>query len=269
MDKEILETDTSDLAQDSSTLKTPSAEDFASAKTVRPIPTISNFTEYKEKLKEVIDQNIKDVEECESNIDRLFGNALKENDTEFFKDENNILDVIEQFKSLTLTPSSSGELIRLLANDMSQKLTEETLPKSLLAEVRPCRPLEKVTFVNSLMLSGQQNNWSADTKAQVKATIFEYFEKELADDTNLLNVNLQATLLESMVDAGYISEKYEDAVIDLRDSMEDDQDDILDALESKGENDTAMSFSMVSKEYKKAAYYREKLLELVREVQNN
>jgi|GEM_PF-6679364 len=234
-------------------------------------PVSDNFQEYSNELEATIENNKKELEECEANFDRLFGNNLEEENTQIYT-EDQIGDVLEEFDNLALNPKSSARLLELLANDQVAKLKPDEVGQKL-KELRPCRPYKKMSFIHGLMTQSKKNKWSDATKQRALKSVFKYFDKELSDHTTISNLNIQASLLHTLVSEGMLPKKYEEKILDFKDELEDSYDDLLDqadeireANEQKGEGSEGLPLNVIKNEFKLSTKFRDGMKSLLNDI---
>jgi hypothetical protein len=230
--------------------------------------------EFNGKLDAIVSANKRELEECEMNVDRVFGNALEDENETIFK-EDNILDVLDEFDMLTLTPKASGDLLKILAHESIKNLDPEELGNKL-RDLRPCRPYKKMGFIHGLMSNYLKNKWSEETKKRAVQSVFKYFDKELQGDTTIANLNMQAALLQTMVSEGMLGKKHEEMVMDYKDDLEDAYDELLDradeikeAREEKGDKAQHIPLEVIRSEFKLAGKYRKGLVDIIKTIKRD
>lgn len=230
-----------------------------------------SLEEFNKELQEAIESNKREVEECENNIDRLIGQAI-ENDEKDFYEESNILNVLDDFEQTNIFPKSSSKVLELLAQNSVSEIKTEDLGKRL-GDLRPCRPYKKISFIHGLMTHYGKNDWSDSTKKKARLAVHQYFEKELQGHTTISNLNMQAALLQTLVTEGMFNKKYEEEVMDFKDDLEDAYDDLLDRAdeirdqaESSGSNLERIPLEIIQKEFQISSKYRKSLQRLLGEI---
>jgi len=234
-------------------------------------PVATNLEEFTKELDVTIENGRKELEECENNFDRLFGNALEEENPQIYN-EDQLSEILDEFDRMSLNPKSSSRLLELLAQDQVAQLKTEELGNKL-KDMRPCRPYKKMSFIHGLMSEYLKKRWSESMRQRALATAFNYFERELADHTTITNLNMQASLLQTLVSEGMLNKKCEEKVMDFKDSLEDAYDDLLDqadekreAKEEKGEQQEALPLDIIKSEFKLSNKYRQDMRSLLHEV---
>ncbi len=247
------------------------ADQIKDVKVTLSKPVAQNFEAFNKELESTIELNRKELEECENNFDRIFGNSLEEENPQFFN-EDQILQTLDEFDSLPMNPKSSSRLLELLAQDQVGKLKAEDVGQKL-KELRPCRPYKKMSFIHGLMTYSKKNKWSEATKLRAVKSVFKYFDKELSDHTTISNLNMQASLLHTLVSEGMLNKKFEERVMDYKDELEDSYDDLLDQAdevregkEAKGETMDALPLDVIQNEFKLSIKYREGMKKILDEM---
>ncbi|HAZ11455.1 MAG: hypothetical protein A2X86_10755 [Bdellovibrionales bacterium GWA2_49_15] len=246
-------------------------EQIKDVKVVLSKPIAQNFEAFTKDLDNTIELNRKELEECEGNFDRVFGNSLEEENPQFFS-EDQVIEVLDEFDNLPMNPKSSSRLLELLAQDQVSKLKPEDVGQKL-KELRPCRPYKKMSFIHGLMTYSKKGKWAEATKQRAMKSICKYFNKELGDHTTISNLNMQASLLHTLVSEGMFEKKYEERVMDFKDELEDSYDDLLDqadevreSKEAKGEAMDALPLDVIQNEFKLSIKYREGMKKLLGEI---
>ncbi len=246
-------------------------EQIKDVKIVLSKPVAQNFEDFNKELDNTIDVNRKELEECEANFDRVFGNSLEDENPQFFS-EDQVLEVLDEFDNLPMNPKSSSRLLELLAQDQVSKLKPEDVSQKL-KELRPCRPYKKMSFIHGLMSYSKKGKWGEATKQRALKSICKYFNKELGDHTTISNLNMQASLLHTLVSEGMFDKKHEERVMDFKDELEDSYDDLLDQAdevrenkEAKGESMDALPLDVIQNEFKLSIKYREGMKKLLGEI---
>ncbi|MBI2521980.1 MAG: hypothetical protein HYV97_16305 [Bdellovibrio sp.] len=247
------------------------SEQIKDVKVVLSKPVAQNFEAFSKDLDNTIEMNRKELEECEASFDHLFGNSLEDENPQFFS-EDQVIEVLDEFDNLPMNPKSSSRLLELLAQDQVSKLKPEDVGQKL-KELRPCRPYKKMSFIHGLMTYSKKGKWGEATKQRALKSICKYFNKELGDHTTISNLNMQASLLHTLVSEGMFDKKHEERVMDFKDELEDSYDDLLDqadevreSKEAKGESMDALPLDVIQNEFKLSIKYREGMKKLISEI---
>ena len=218
----------------------------------------SNFQEIASLAKSTIDE----IQECEKKFDDILTVPISEISN---LDNESLVYVLEDFDEMFVSSKKLGHLLSRLGNsDIFQKKNDEGEEVfGYLSQIRPCRPFEKVTFINELVRRYKNSDDNSFFKPKIKKSIKLYLVKELSYSSNLSTVNMMANVISSLLTEGVFDKSFKEQSERLVENMENSFDELVDLAEGELEQDGEFSGALVKKEVELSQKYRVELLNLI------
>ena len=224
-----------------------------------------NQIEIVKRIKILVTNTLKEISDCEEKFDQIITVPIDEIST---IDNQALIYIIDDFDEMNVSSESLSKLlVSISENDLN--LSEEGPLSEVyqeLSQVRPCRPFEKVTFINELVKRSLDPEADSFFKKRTKDSIKKYLVKELNVPSNLSNINMMANLTNSLFVEGLFDESLKEEANKVLEDLEDSFDDIVDLAEEHLDDSEEISNDLVKKELETSERYRLKLLNLIKRI---
>ncbi len=225
----------------------------------------SNEEEAVKLIKILITNTLKEISDCEEKFDQIITVPIDEISS---IDNQALIYIIDDFDEMNVSSASLSKLLVSISEN-NLNLSEEGPLGEVYQElslVRPCRPFEKVTFINELVKRSLDPKTDSFFKKRTKDSIKKYLIKELNIPSNLSNINMMANLTNSLFTEGLFDENLKEEASKVLEDLEDSFDDIVDLAEEHLDESEVISNDLVKKELETSERYRIKLLNLINRI---
>ena len=216
-----------------------------------------------QRIKNLVSSTLKEINDCEEKFDQIITVPIDEISS---IDNQALIYIIDDFDEMNVSSASLSKLLVSISEN-NLNLSEEGPLGDVyqeLAQVRPCRPFEKVTFINELVKRSLDPETDSFFRKKTKDSIKKYLEKELNVPSNLSNINMMANLTNSLFMEGLFDENLKEEANKVLEDLEDSFDDIVDLAEEQLDDSEEISNDLVKKELETSERYRLKLLNLIK-----
>lgn len=207
---------------------------------------------------EIIDE----VTECERKFDETLSVPINEIST---IDNQSLIYVLEEFDEMKLSSPKLGELMFALSNMNNKKLSQNKKLVDNLSLVRPCRPFEKINFINELTKRYKDNESDEYFRQKIKNSVHLYLNKELEYSVNLSTVNMLSNVVMSLLEEGIFDDSMKESCELLIEDLENDFDDLVDLAEETLEDDSVdFDSNLLKKEVHLSKKYKQRLQDIIK-----
>ena len=206
---------------------------------------------------EILDE----VDECERKFDEVLSVPINEISN---VDNESLIYILEDFDEMKVSSPKLGKLMNALSNIETESLSANKDMMDNLSLIRPCRPFEKISFINELTKRYKDNERDKFLRRKIKVSIRNYLNKELEFSVNLSSINMLSNIVMSLVDEKIFDESMKETCELLIEDLENDFDDLVDLAEDSLESERGdFDSSLIKKESILSQKYKKRLLTII------
>ena len=206
---------------------------------------------------EIIDE----VSECERKFDEVLTVSINEIHS---IDNQSLIYILEDFDQMKLSSPKLGFLMESLLDLPSKQLSKNQEIMDNLSLIRPCRPFEKISFINELTKRYKDNSGDEFFRKKIKKSLRKYLKKELEYPVNLSTINMLSNVVMSLIEEKVFDETMKEKSEMLLEDLENDFDDLVElAEETLDKEEDSFDTGLLRKESILSQKYKNRLLELI------